>query len=202
MRKAVMLWTTSTIVLASFGGCRAEQTKEAEAPRVDVDVDAGQWPRYKVQWADVDVGTTQRTITVPVVRVQKETRQISVPYIDINPPGAGDREERVVAIEVDVPHAGYQLQITDVLAAEDGLWVVAELSDVSPSKGAVATRVSDQVVVNAPDDLDVRKVVIGNRPDGVFNQQFRFFASREALNQQLPDGARVLYRTDSNAQAN
>jgi hypothetical protein len=198
MRKAGLLWTmTSVVALASFAGCRAEQTQEAKAPEVDVDVESGQWPRYKVQWADVDVGTTQRTVTVPVVRVERETREISVPYIDINPPGAGDREERTVAVEVDVPHAGYQLQITDVLAHSDELWVVAHLIEASPEQGGGSTRLADQVVVNAPSDLDVEKVVVGGRPEGVFNRQHRFVESRAALDEQLPRGARVLYRAET-----
>ncbi|MGV3520538.1 hypothetical protein [Luteitalea sp.] len=197
----MMLWTMAgSVMLAGLAGCRAEQTQEAKAPEVDLDVDAGQWPRYKVKWADVDVGTTERTVTVPIVRVEKQTRQISVPYIDINPPGTGDREERAVTIELDVPHTGYELQITDVLAAGDGLWVVAHLTGAASAGGMGATRVSDQVVVNAPDDLDVRKVVIGQRPDGVFNQQFRFVASRAALNEQVPAGARVLYHRESKPQ--
>lgn len=198
MRKAVLLWTmTSAILLANLAGCRAEQTQEAKAPEVDVDLESGQWPRYEVQWADVDVGTTQRTVTVPVVRVEKETREITVPYIDINPPGAGDREERTVAVEVDVPHAGYQLQITDVLAHRDELWVVAHLVEASPDQGGGSTRLADQVVVNAPSDLEVEKVVVGGRPDGMFNRQHRFVESRAALNEQLPRGARVLYRADA-----
>ena len=57
------------ILLVSLSACTAEQTQQARAPEVDVAVEPGQWPRYKVNWADVDVGTRERTITVPIVTV-------------------------------------------------------------------------------------------------------------------------------------
>jgi hypothetical protein len=172
--------------------CTAEQTEEARAPEVDVDVDPGNWPEYKVKWADVDVGTRERTVTVPVVRVVQEERQVSVPYIDINPPGARDRAERTISMEVDVPHAGYELNITEIRAAHDDLWVIARLTETGKAATQAKTRVSDHVVINAPEDLDVRKVVIGQRPEGVYNQQFRFVDSMSALT--LPQGARTIYQ--------
>jgi hypothetical protein len=94
------------------------------APDVDVDVDPGRWPQYDVNWADVEVGTSERMVQVPVIRVEREAREIAVPYIDIDVPGAGRR-----------------------------------------------------VVVNVPDDLDTRSVIVGERPDGVENQQHRFVSS-------------------------
>ena len=101
LKPKVMTWTVVGC-LAVFGaaGCTTEQTQPGEAPDIDVDVDPGQWPEYKVNWADVDVGTREQTVTVPVVRIEQETRQVTVPYIDINPPGAGNREERTI----QVPH--------------------------------------------------------------------------------------------------
>lgn len=185
----------AAILSVALAGCATEQTQEGRAPDVDVDVDPGRLPQYKTNWADVDVGTREHTVTVPVVRVEQETRQVSVPYIDINPPGSGNREERTITMEVDVPNAGYQLQITEVRAASDNLWVIANLTRAADQASAqVMTRVSDQVIVNAPEDLDVRKVIVGERPDGVYNQQYRFVDSRAALDQQLPKGGRVLYQ--------
>lgn len=182
------------ILLVALSGCTTEQTQEARAPDVDVDVEPGQWPQYKVNWADVDVGTRERTVTVPVVRVEKETRQVSVPYIDINPPGGGDREERTVTVELDVPHAGYDLQISEIRAAGDVLWVIARLAESGQPATQAMTRTSDQVVVNAPEDLNVRKIVVGERPAGSYNQQYRFVNSMDALEKHVPQGGRVIYR--------
>jgi len=194
MRRSTLgIWlVTCAFAFVGSAGCTAEQTQEAKAPDVDMDVDPGQWPQYDVNWADVDVGTSERTVTVPVVRVEQEQREVSVPFIDINPPNARDREERTITIEVDVPHAGYALQIAEVRAAGDDLWVIARLNEEGAAPGTQAvTRVSDQIVVNVPEDLDVHKVVVGSRPDGVYNQQFRFVDSMGALN--IPSQARVLY---------
>ena len=174
-------------------GCTAEQTEPAKAPDVDVRVEPGEWPDYNVKWADVDVGTREETVTVPVVRIEEETKQVSVPYIDINPPGARDREERTIQVELDAPHAGYQLQIVEVRASGDDLWVVAELRDSGQTAAQAVTRVSDQVVLNAPADLDVRKIIVGERPAGSFNQEHRFVSSTAALDQLIPQGGRVLY---------
>jgi len=186
--------------LIALSGCRAEQTQEGRSPDVDVNVDPGQWPRYNIKWADVDVGTREQTVTVPVVRIEQETRQVTVPYIDINPPGAGAREERTISVDVDVPHAGYQLQITEVRAANDTLWVIARLTERSQPAAQAVTRVADQVVVNAPEDLNVRRIVVGQRPQGVQNQQYRFVDSMAALDQQIPAGGRVLYQRSDGQQ--
>jgi hypothetical protein len=190
---------TVSLALLGLAGCTTEQTQEAKAPDVDMEFEAGQWPKYDVKWADVDVGTRERTVTVPVVRVEQETREVSVPYLDINPPAGGAREEQTVAIEVDVPHSGHQLQIVEVRAAGDALWVIGQLTETGDDTTQVATRVSDQVVVNAPEDLNIRKVVVGERPEGSYNQQFRFVDSMGALEQRIPEGARVLYRRDRSA---
>jgi hypothetical protein len=188
------------LIVFSFMACTAEQTREGRLPEVDIDVDAdpGRWPEYEVNWAEVDVGTRDQTVTVPVVRVTKEKRQITVPYIDINPPGASTREERTVTMELDVPHAGYDLTITEVRAAADNLWVIGRLTPADDKAAAkVVTRISDRVIVNAPDDLDVRKVIVGDRPEGVDNQQYRFVDSVSALN--IPSEARSLYQRPAQA---
>lgn len=181
---------------AATAGCDVTQTEPGRAPNVDVDVDAepGRWPEYDVDWANVDVGTTERTITVPVVRVVQETRQITVPYIDINPPGARNREERTITMEVEAPHAGYALRIVEIRATDDTLWVIGELRETTQSANREVTRVSDQVVINAPEDLDVRRVLIGARLEGVYNQQFRYVSDAAALDRIIPSGGRVLFR--------
>jgi hypothetical protein len=150
-----------------------------------------------VNWADIDVGTSERTIMVPVVRIEKEPRRITVPFIDINPPGARDRDERAISIDVDVPHAGYELQIAEVRASGDDLWVVGSLRQTGTPAAHVMTRLSDRVVINAPEDLDIRTVVVGERPSRAENEQLRFIASMDDLKQIIPHGARVLYRRNA-----
>jgi hypothetical protein len=197
LKPKILIWTVVGC-LAVFGaaGCTTEQTQPGEAPDIDVDVDPGQWPEYKVNWADVDVGTREQTVTVPVVRIEQETRQVTVPYIDITPPGGGEREERTIQVNVDVPHAGYDLQITEVRASGDDLWVIAQLNERDPAGAQAMTRVSDQVVVNAPADLDVRKVIVG-QPQGTGGGEHRFVDSVSTLNQTIPKGSRVIYQRGS-----
>ena len=192
--RGISMAAAAVLLVSGAIGCTTEQTAPGEAPDVDVDVDPGRWPEYKVNWADVDVGTRERTVTVPVVQVTQETRQVQVPYIDINPPGARDREERTIQVEVDVPHAGYTLQIMEVRASGDNLWVVAQLREGSAAAAQAVTRISDQIAVNAPANLDVRKVIVGTRPPGAHNEQHRFVDSMDALNRAVPQGSRVIYQ--------
>jgi hypothetical protein len=184
----------SACVIAT-AGCAVDQTQGARAPDVDVEVDPGRWPQYDVRWADIDVGTSERSITVPVVRVEKETRTINVPYIDINPPGARDRAERALSIEVDVPHSGYEVQVVEVRASGDDLWVIGQLRETATPSAQTRTRVSDRVIINAPRDLDVRTIVVGEQPDG--NEHLRFVESMDAVQQIVPNDARVLYRRNA-----
>jgi hypothetical protein len=178
-------------------GCTAEKTQSAKAPDIDVDIDPGRWPKYNVKWADVDVGTTSKTVTVPKLEWKREEVQVQVPYIDINAPGATDREERTITVELEVPHSGYDVQIREIRAAGDQLWVVSELKKTGEAKGGYG-RVSDQVVVNAPEDLKVRKVIVGERPEGVYNRQYTFYSDMSTLQQRLPQGGgRILYQRSS-----
>ncbi|HSN70960.1 MAG TPA: hypothetical protein VLT59_05600, partial [Steroidobacteraceae bacterium] len=45
------------------------QTEEGRAPDIDVDAEGGRLPEYDVETPDVDVGTEEKTITVPDVDV-------------------------------------------------------------------------------------------------------------------------------------
>ena len=172
--------------------CTVDKTQSAKAPDVDVEVDPGRWPKYNVKWADVDVGTRTKTVTVPKLEWKREQTEIQVPYIDINAAGA-NREERTISVEAEVPHSGYNLKVREVRAAGDQLWVISELTQTGKGKPAYG-RVSDQVVVNAPEDLQVRRVIVGGRPEGVYNQQYTFYPDMNALTRALPQGGgRVLY---------
>ena len=105
-RRTVCLRTLGLLLTAGLAlgsaSCTVDKTQSAKAPDVDVDVDPGRWPKYNVKWADVDVGTTTKTVTVPKLEWKREQTQIQVPYIDINP-GGGSREERTITVELEVP---------------------------------------------------------------------------------------------------
>jgi hypothetical protein len=194
MSRTILRTLLSFVVAVAMGsvGCTVEKTRSGKAP--DVDADPGLWPKYDVKWADVDVGTTTKTITVPKLEWKREQTQIQVPYIDIKAPGAGGREERTISVELEVPSRGYDLQIREIRAAGDELWVVSELKQTGDPGNGYA-RVSDQVVVNAPEDLRVRRVIIGQRPEGVYNQQYTFYSDMTALQERMPQhGGRVLYQ--------
>ncbi len=57
------------VLLTSLGmaGCDVEQTEEGSLPNVEVE--GGNMPEYDVDAPDVDVGTKEKTITVPDVDV-------------------------------------------------------------------------------------------------------------------------------------
>lgn len=62
MASAVLLMAT-----LSLAACDVEQTEEGSLP--EVDVEGGNMPEYDVDTADVDVGTEEKTVTVPDVDV-------------------------------------------------------------------------------------------------------------------------------------
>ena len=64
--------------------CDVQQTREAKAPDVDVQAEGGQLPKYDVDTAEVEVGTTERTITTPEITTEKET--VQVPVVGVEPP--------------------------------------------------------------------------------------------------------------------
>lgn len=195
--RITLLSTAMTAMLLITPGCSVERTEKGRAPDVDVNVDPGRWPKYEVNWADVDVGTRTRTITVPKLEWKREQTTVEVPYLDINAPNATNREERTIGVELETPHPGYSLQVREVRAAGDTLWVISELRETGQTGGG-PSRVSDQIVVNAPEDLNVRHIVVGQRPEGTYNQRYTFVNDMSAVTQRLPQGGgRVLYQRNA-----
>lgn len=182
-------------MLFASAACTVDKTQKGRAPDVDVNYDPGRWPKYDVNWADVDVGTKTRTVTVPKLEWKREQATVEVPYLDINAPNA-NREERTVTVELETAEPGYSVHIREVRATGDTLWVISELKQTGQMRGG-PSRISDQIVVNAPDDLNVRKVIVGQRPEGVYNQQYTFVNDMSAVMQKLPQGGgRVLYQRE------
>jgi len=178
------------LIVMPLGACRVEQEETGSLPDVDVDVEPGNLPEYDVQGPDVNVGVTERTVTVPRVVVVQEEETIEVPYIDVDAPGA-ERVERTITPEVEVPSGGYDLAIQEIYAVDDELWVVSNLEEVNPEAPETTVRVSDRIVLNAP-DMPVRHFVVGERPEGTFNEQYTFINSREEISAELNAG-RQLY---------
>ena len=69
----------------SLTACEVDQTKEAQAPDVDINASGGQLPEYDVDAKEVVVGTTNTTIDVPKIETQKET--VSVPVVGVKDNG-------------------------------------------------------------------------------------------------------------------
>ncbi|PSN12973.1 hypothetical protein C7293_17865 [filamentous cyanobacterium CCT1] len=178
------------LMVMPLGACRVEQEETGSLPDVNVDVEPGNLPEYDIEGPDVNVGVTERTVTVPRVVVVQEEETVQVPYIDVDLPGA-ERIERTITPEVEVPSGGYDLTIQGVYAVNDELWVVSQLDEVDADAPEAVVRVSDRVVLNAP-DMPVRHFVIGERPEGTFNEQYTFIDSRDEIAPELNAG-RQLY---------
>ena len=53
----------------AMAACDVDQTQEGNLPEVDVNVSGGQLPEYNVEGPTVNVGTENKTVTVPTVDV-------------------------------------------------------------------------------------------------------------------------------------
>lgn len=67
--------------LTLLAACDVDQTREAEAPEVDVDATEGQMPAYDVDTPEVNVGTAERQVDVPDVDVETEQETVEVPTV-------------------------------------------------------------------------------------------------------------------------
>lgn len=167
------LGLTLTVLLLT--SCNFEQKKEAELPEVDVDIDAeaGQLPTYDVDWADVDVGTRTKMVSIPKVVVVMEEEEIEVPYIDVDMPNSGEKEELTLTVEAEVTGKEHSIDIKEIIASNDKLFVFSELVELDQDLDDKTLRVSDRVILNAP-DLNVKHIIMGEKPDRVFNDQFKY----------------------------
>lgn len=171
--------------------CDVDQTQEGEMPEVDVDVEEGRLPAFDIDWADVDVKTTTRMVKIPKVRVVMEEEEIEVPVIDVNMPDEGEMEERTILVQADVNGQAHDLDIKEVHAKDNRLYVISQLEGTGEDLGEEVMRVSDRVVLNAP-DLDIRHYIIGERPSGEFNTQYTYVKDRAAISSKL-EGAKKIY---------
>jgi len=63
--------------------CEVGQTREAEAPDVDINASGGQLPEFDVDAKEVVVGTTESNVEVPDVDVKTEEQTIEVPTVEV-----------------------------------------------------------------------------------------------------------------------
>jgi len=174
--------------------CDVQQTKEGEMPTVDVDVEteAGEMPEYDVDWMEVNVGTKTKTITVPEVEIVMEERVVEVPYIDAEwPEEYEDVSEQTITVEAEVLDYKYDLDIDEVYAKGDRLYVISNLDQKSEKIGDKSMRISDQIVVKAP-DLTVKHYIVGEKPSRSFNNNYTYIENREKINKRIK-GAKKIY---------
>jgi hypothetical protein len=178
-----------TVFLVPLTACQIEKEESGSLPDVDVDVEPGNLPQYDIEGPDVNVGVTEQTVTVPKLIVVQEEETVQVPYIDVDVPGA-QQQERTITTEIEVPSSGYNVEITGIYAVNNQLWVVSRLTETDPNAPQATMRISDRVVLNAP-DMPIRQYVIGERPQGSFNQQYTFIDDPQAITSQLESGRQI-----------
>ncbi len=193
MKRILCFLLIGTLVVS----CDINQKKETELPEVDVDVEEGQLPTFDVEWADVNVGTTTKKVEIPKVVIVMEEEEVEVPYIDVDMPNDfddkyGEKEERTLMVEAEVSGMEHDIEIKEIWAKGNNLYVISELEATDQSIDDKKMRVSDQITLNAP-DLNVKHYIIGERPDRVFNTQHRYFKSMADLKSTLGDGYTSIY---------
>ncbi|WP_378175498.1 hypothetical protein [Aquimarina sp. SS2-1] len=170
-------FTGLLVIIFLITSCDVQQKKEAKLPDVDVDVDvdteAGQLPTFDVDWADVKVGTKTKTVKIPKVVVVMEETEVEVPYIDVDMPNSGEKEELTLTVEAEVSDKEHTIEIMEIIASNDKLYVISELKETDQTLEDKKLRISDRVILNAP-DLNVKHIIVGEKPDRVFNDQFKY----------------------------
>ncbi|HKK39149.1 MAG TPA: hypothetical protein VJ949_07010, partial [Cryomorphaceae bacterium] len=167
---------------------------EGESPEMDVNVDyeSGEMPEYDVDWANVDVSTTTKTVEVPKVRVVMEEEEVEVASLDVNiPDDDRPKMQQTLMVEVQVSERMGELEIEKVYASKNMLYVIAELEEEDEELGDQTVRLTDQIEINAP-ELDVKYYIIGDKPMGDYNNKYRFIRDEDEIADRL-EGAQVIY---------
>lgn len=80
MKFTTLLAMIAASAALTLTGCRVEKTQEGNLPEVDVETRGDtKMPKYDVDAADVDVGTTQADVTVPTVDVNMPPENNATP---------------------------------------------------------------------------------------------------------------------------
>lgn len=173
--------------------CDIEQTREGEMPEVTVDVNTeeGQLPEYDVDWMKVNVGTKTKTITIPTVQIAMEEKEVEVPFIDADwPEEYRDIDEQTIMVEAEVVDYVYDLEIEEIYAAGNHLHVISSLEKEDTSLRNEVMRVTDQVVVNAP-DLTIKHYIIGDKPDRGFNNGYIYIDDKTEIEERIKSAVKI-----------
>ena len=140
-----------------------------------------------------DLTTKTKMVEVPKVVVVMEEEEVEVPVLDVDMPDEyGDKRERTLMVEAEVSGKEHDIEIQEIRATGKKLYVIATLEKMDQDLGDNKNvRVQDQVEINAP-ELDVEYVIVGERPDRVFNNNNRYVNSMSEVNNMLGD-ADVIY---------
>ena len=191
MKKFTIILLTSVLIIS----CNVKKEEKGEMPEMDVDIsaDAGELPEYEVNWADINVGTTTKTVNVPKVVIVMEEEEVEVPVIDVEMPegDTSEMEERTLMVEAEVTDNEHNIEIQKIYGSNNNLYVISELKATDKSIGDKKMRVSDQVVLNAP-DMSVQYIVIGQKPDRMFNTKYKYMDSMSDVEAKM-DGYKVIY---------
>lgn len=186
-------FTGLALIIIIFSSCDVQQKKEAKLPEIEVDVDteSGQLPTYDIEWADVNVGTRTETVEIPKVVIVMEEEEVEIPYVDVDMPNK-DKEEMTLMVEAEVTENEHAIDIKEIVATDNNLYVISELKSMDQTIGDKKMRVSDQVVLNAPNDLNVKYIIVGERPDRVFNKRYKYVKDMNAFKEGLKN-AKVIF---------
>lgn len=180
-------------LIAGFTSCDVAQTKEGDMPEVDVEVttEAGEMPEYNIDWMDVNIGTRSKMVMVPTVEVVTEQMEVEVPYIDVTWPNQlEDVSDQVIMVEAEIVGTEYDIEIEEVYASNDRLYVISELEKKALSLGNKGMRVSDQVVINAP-ELAVTHYIIGDKPPRDFNNNYKYIKDRAQIRSKIRGAVKI-----------
>lgn len=107
-------------------------------------------------------------------------------------PDGGEKVERTLLVEAEVEDEEHTMEIKQIWATGKNLNVISELKSTGKSIGNQKMRVSDQVSLNAPEDLNVRYYIIGKRLNRVFNSQHTYVDSMADLEDKIGEH-KVIY---------
>ncbi|PHR12774.1 MAG: hypothetical protein COA40_07800 [Aequorivita sp.] len=188
MKRFIVPILALTLITAT--SCNIDKKGKTELPEVDVDVEEGNLPEFDVNWADVDVSTATKTVEVPKVVVVMEEEKVEVPTINVDMPNEEEYEQELI-VDAEVEGVEHDIEIKEIRATNNRLYVIAALEELTTSLGDKKMRVQDQVTLNAP-DLDVKYIIVGKKPNRIYNNRNMYVATMNDLPANVKD-AEVIY---------
>jgi len=190
MKKSLILGVLALGSLTLYN-CDVDKKGKLEMPEVAVDVEEGNIPNFDVDWAEVNVGTKTKMVKVPTVKVVVEEMEVEVPYVDVDMPNE-DKEELSVAVEAEVNDFEHEINIKEIRASKNRLFVVSQLDKLDVDLDGNVLRVQDQIELNAP-DLDIKHYIIGKKPNRSFNSRYTYVSNMNNLPTKVKE-AKVIYK--------